>query len=73
MGFGKPLRKRKSQIKYKAFYCSEIQFQKFTADKLSCLCWLHNWIIVEKNCSSYKTELFRERKCITTIFVNEFY
>ena len=35
MDFGNPLRKRKSQIKYEAFYCSEIQLQRFTADELS--------------------------------------
>ena len=34
--FGMLLRKRKSQLKYEAFYCSEIQSQRFTADKLSC-------------------------------------
>ena len=37
MDFGKSLRKRKSQKKYEAFYCSEIQSQKGAADKLSCL------------------------------------
>ena len=42
MDFGKPLRKRKPQIKYEtfycseAFYCSEIQSQRLTTDKLSC-------------------------------------
>ena len=36
MDFGKPLRKRKSEIKYGAFYCSEIQLQRLMADKLSC-------------------------------------
>ena len=35
--FGKPFRKRKSEIKCEAFYCSEIQLQRFTADKLPCL------------------------------------
>ena len=35
MDFGNPLRKRKSEIKYEAFYCSEIQLQRLTADKLS--------------------------------------
>ena len=36
MDFGKNLRKRKSEIKYEALYCSQIQSQRFTADKLSC-------------------------------------
>ena len=36
MGFGEPLRKRKSEIKYETFYCSKIQLQRLTADKLSC-------------------------------------
>ena len=31
-----PIRKRKSQIKCKAFYCSEPQLQSFTANKLPC-------------------------------------
>ena len=30
------LRKKKSQIKYENFYCSEIQLQRLTADKPSC-------------------------------------
>ena len=34
MDFGKPLRKRKTQIKYDPFYWSEIQSQRLTADKL---------------------------------------
>ena len=34
MDFGKPLRKRKTQIKYDTFYWSEIQSQRLTADKL---------------------------------------
>lgn len=34
VGFGKALRKRKPQIKYYAFYCSEIQWQILTDDKL---------------------------------------
>ena len=33
----KLLRKRKSRIKCEAFYCSEIQSQRFTTDKLFCL------------------------------------
>ena len=36
MDFGTPFRKRKSEIKYEAFYCSEIQLQGLTADNLSC-------------------------------------
>ena len=35
MDFGKL--KKKSKIKYKAFYCLEIQPQRFKADNLSCL------------------------------------
>ena len=35
MNFGKL--KKKSKIKYKAFYCLEIQPQRFKADNLSCL------------------------------------
>ena len=37
MDFGKALRKRKTQIKYDAFYWPEIQSQRLTADKLSFL------------------------------------
>ena len=33
----KLLRKRKSRIKCEAFYCSIIQSQRFTTDKLFCL------------------------------------
>ena len=36
MDFGKPLRKRKSEIKYQAFYCSEIQSQRLAIGELSC-------------------------------------
>ena len=36
MDFGKPLRKRKSEIKYETFCCSEIQLQRLMADKLPC-------------------------------------
>ena len=36
MHFGKPFKKRKFEIKYEAFYCSEIQLQRLMADKLSC-------------------------------------
>ena len=35
MDFGEPLRKRNSQIKHDTIYCSEVQSQKLTADKLS--------------------------------------
>ena len=34
MGFGKPLKIRMSLKKYEAFYCSEIQSQRLTVDKL---------------------------------------
>ena len=36
MDFDKPLRKKKSQVKYEAFYCLKIQSQRLTADKLLC-------------------------------------
>ena len=36
MDFGKPFKKWKSEIKYEDFYCSKIQLQRLTADKLSC-------------------------------------
>ena len=35
MDFGKPFRKRKFDIKYDAFYCSQSQLQRLTTDKLS--------------------------------------
>ena len=41
MDFGKPLQKRKSEIKYEAFDFSEIQLQSFTVDKLSCFQFEH--------------------------------
>ena len=37
MEFVKPVRKRKAQIKYEVFYFSEIQSQRLTSDKLSCI------------------------------------
>ena len=36
MDFGKSFKKWKSEIKYEGFYCSKIQLQRLTADKLSC-------------------------------------
>ena len=36
MDFGKQ-EKKVSNKKYESFYCSEIQSQRFTADKLTCL------------------------------------
>ena len=37
MEFVKPVRKRKAQIKYEVLYFSEIQSQRLTSDKLSCI------------------------------------
>ena len=37
MEFVKPVRKRKAQIKYEVFYFSEIQSQRLTSDKMSCI------------------------------------
>ena len=39
--FGQLFLKKKFEIKYEAYYCSEIQRQRFTADKLSC--FFSNW------------------------------
>ena len=40
MDFGKTLRKRKSQIKYEAFYCSEIQSEKLIGKLFRSVCFL---------------------------------
>ena len=63
MEFGKPFRREKSQIQYKAIYCSEIQPRRGTANKLSCLQYsLLCKIFCEIFCEVFLTENISQNK-----------
>lgn len=64
MEFVKPVRKRKAQIKYEVFYFSEIQSQRLTSDKLSC-------ILIETHADNFFSLYSISDDAVIAIFVKD--